>query len=238
MKSVTVSKGNVKGGSITLGVTKASVGETVSFTTSPTSGFTYQGATVECEDTNKITIASTAKSFKTTSNCKSPIVWPSWKKDNYNIWEVNKVNNTGGMGSPKYDGARMTITWNSTSLNYKLASGADTRGQMSTVNSFDVTDYNILQGHIWCVQYSDVNFIFTIGLMKDKSKWITDTTADRVSNSVTWTNAQDKWLSVDIPKNSGNYYITSQLYANKAFNCDHTTMVLLGTTYGYGNTGL
>ena len=57
MKSVTVSKGNVKGGSITLGVTKASVGETVSFTTSPTSGFTYQGATVVCEDGGKMTIS-------------------------------------------------------------------------------------------------------------------------------------------------------------------------------------
>ncbi len=241
VKSVTVSKGNVKGGSITLGVTKASVGETVSFTTSPTSGFTYQGATVVCEDTNKIIIASTAKSFTTTSNCKTPIVWPSWKKNDYTVWWSGQTNNTGGVGAFKYDGITMMMSWNkdnTTALSFEGNNTGMARGQATTANTYDVTDYAQLKSGVWCLRGAGFNMY--IGLVKSRTTWVNGGTFSSAKHSWSGTNNYQN-ITANISSATGSYYISSQMLVSipsGGFYCTNDTMQLLGKTYGYGDTGL
>jgi len=240
IKSVTISKGNVKGGSITLGTTKASVGETVSFTTSPSSGFTYQGATVVCEDTNKILIDSNTKSFKTTSNvdCKTPTVWPSWKKDDYHIWWINGSNNTGGIGKFLYDGAQMNIAFDTKQQLKFSCDKYDARGQIATVNTYNVTDYETLNQTVICpTNNSRATLTLYAGIIEQRDTWLHWTWT--IKNSITWQDNEYRMVIVDISNYSGNYYVASQLLVRyNTSTCAVETSKFTGKTYDYANTGL
>ena len=195
-----------------------------------------------CEDTNKITIASTSKSFKTTSNCKSPIAWPNWKKDDYTVWQYGSTNNTGGLGNYLYDGSRMNLNWNqkySNTLVFHVDSGgvAQRRGQTTTNNQYDLTNYKNLTGEIRCLSLVGTEFHFMIGITKSPTSWLHQGIHSPTVVSGSINTRYDAVL--DISRYTGNYYISTNLYVNAGiFECHNDWVYLQGMTYGYGNTGL
>ncbi|MFR2585895.1 MAG: InlB B-repeat-containing protein [Bacilli bacterium] len=238
-----ISKGTVKGGSINVSTTLATHTENVSFTTSPSSDFTYQGATIVCNDGSKYNLNSNTKSFNITNTaCTTATVYPSWGKNDYNIWYTGSANNTGGMNSYLYDGVKMNITWNeggNRALGFYYGAATEARAQASTVNSFNITDYATFKANIWCYNYSGTWFAYFMGISQNKNSWVHF--SPQVSNRIDWTNTASPANSptLNISNYSGNYYISSQLYAKTSngsgFGCYNDVMSLLGKTYSYSN---
>ena len=160
------------------------------------------------------------------------------EKNDYNVWKSGSEEHTGGMTSYKYDGATMTLTWNASgnkAMHFQISSGM-TRGQVSTVNSYDVTDFSKMQAGIWCNYYANTDFEFFAGIIKDRSAWISNT--NQIRGNVKWSSSSAyQNVSVDISKYTGNYYVSVQMLANSVggFGCFNDYVTLYGQTYSYSN---
>ena len=253
---VTVSVGSVRGGSITLSKNKAVNGGTVSFTTSPSSGFTYQGATVVCNNGTTHKISSSSKTYNSGSAvCGSTAtIYPSWKKNDSTVFYINQTpSSTGWIG--RYDTNAGAPAWNtyfstSGSINgnqiYYLATAhtsTPTRAQLVSQNLFNLTDYSTL----W-LYYSPTNFgtavgtgtvmLATIPQSQGNSAWVHGQSA-RTSATVP-NDRVDREMNLNISSLTGNYYLGVQLLSTngKYYAVDYKGMRLYGTTYSYTNRGV
>ena len=121
---------SVTGGSVSLSKSSGVEGQTISFTTTPNTNFTYQGATIRDSAGNVIkTLSSSAKSFTLTN--EDVVVSPKWKyQDTIVMYSADGIQlNTWSAGKKNT---------NYTSIDPNFATGAV--GFQSTTTSFAVQE--------------------------------------------------------------------------------------------------
>ena len=121
---------SVTGGSVSLSKSSGVEGQTISFTTTPNTNFTYQGATIRDSAGNVIkTLSSSTKSFTLTN--ENVVVSPKWKyQDTIVMYSADGIQlNTWSAGKKNT---------NYTSIDPNFATGAV--GFQSTTTSFAVQE--------------------------------------------------------------------------------------------------
>ena len=241
---VAISVGSVRGGSSSLPKSKAVNGETITFTASPSSDFTYQGATVVCNNGVQYSVASSNKSFSISNTaCTSAVLYPTWKKNDYTIWLADKTNNTGGVGNFLREGGTMNMNFHN---NFMEFSGSTlSRGQFSTLKQYDVTNYTTINFGVWCpVVSSNALIEFYGGITKSPSSWNHNnaSTTNNINKGAYWTGTKEyKDVIVSINNYSGSYYVTSHMLVDPKetnFNCYNDEVKFIGQTYSYTNRGV
>ncbi|MCI9586278.1 MAG: hypothetical protein HFH45_06585, partial [Bacilli bacterium] len=232
-----VSPGTVRGGSITLSKTLATHSDTVTFTTSPSSGFTYQGATVVCNNSTSQTLNSSTKSFKVTNTgCTQATVYPTWKKNDLKMLNnetPTQVNNPINWSGNLFDGYKMSVTLTQKYYVYfDSASSNNARAQVTSVGTVDLTDYKTFRALASC--WSGIRAVTAFaGVTKNRSDWL-----HGVTTKVQFSIPQQTGNGADVNINNltGNYYLAFQILTNdQSTNCYFSTAELWGKTYNYTN---
>ena len=226
--------GTVRGGSITLDKNSALLSESVNITASPTTDFTYQGATLVCEDGTTKEIAGTEFNM---SECNNNLtVYPTWKKnelvlfyDDYSIpfqhvqWEGNL-----------YDGYIMTIDKSvNTFILFSSVSSNNARAQVTTTTSLDLTDYDYFRVGVACFKGSHDTTIY-LGTVKERNRW-----AHEDGQAMTVPHEDGRIQNTEIKNLNDNYYLAVEVLTNSQVDdCYFNQAKLLGTTYSYANPGI
>ena len=245
-----ISVGTVRGGSIKLSKNKSINGENITFTTSPSSGFSYAGATVVCGNGKTHTISDTTAKIGTMAGCdSSAIIYPSWQKDDRDLFLVNVQPPTvtfsqtlvDTSGSMKY---QSTYDSNGYKYYYMISNpeSITSRFQMGSDSSIDVTDYSKVSIITWCTDRATM----MVGITKNRNTWMVSPTGQINADGGVYTSgvsssmAERISISCDIQKYTGNWYIGVQrLYTNGlSAYCDVDNVLLTGTTYSYTNRGV
>ncbi len=223
--------------------------EDVNITSTASSGFSYQGATIVCEDGSTHTI--TGKTFNM-STCNSPVtVYPTWQKNTRQLFRVDAqafnptfsqtLVDSGGTGtcynSAGPDGHRYYL---------KLSDTDWSRVQMTSTSAIDLTDYNNMNINAWC---TDSNTRIFFGITKSRSTWLQSPTGVENADggtfsyvsSISSNSMAPNTFSCNIENYTGNWYIAVQrLYTGSKKNqsCNANYITLTGKTYSYTNRGL
>ena len=248
-----LSIGTVRGGSASLSKSKSINNETISFSASPSGGFTYQGATVVCNNGSQINVASSSKSFSLASvgnSCTSAVVYPKWKKNDTTVFSINSVASSTGW-VPKHDINAGTPSWNTyfaargsingPNIYYMSSAHTDNnlvRAQLVSQNAFDLTDYSTLS--IVINPKGGGTATISLGVIptsQGNTAWLYNNPNTSVSCV---SNALDRTISYNISSFKGNYYLGVQMLSvdSRPYTADYTSMKLTGTTYSYTNRGI
>ena len=240
-----ISIGTVKGGSITLDKQTALLKEDVNITSTANSDFTYQGATIVCEDGSTHTI--TGKTFNMSICNSSVTVYPTWKKNDKKIMQLSYIPANPTWSQTLVDVGGTGVYYSSTSwqgfryyLQFTNPQGSASRVQMATTSTIDVTDYSTLYMDTWC---TDSLTYMQIGITKNRNLWMYEATeiAENVGYNITTNASSPQRISVPISGYSGDWYVNIQrLYTNSTNNhyCNVNEVGFIGMTYSYTNRGL
>ena len=231
-----LSAGTVRGGSISLSKTLASYTETITFTATPSSGFTYQGATIVCNNSTSQTINSSTKSFKVSNTgCSQATVYPTWKKDDLTIFELYKISGAGKFSGNLFDGARMDINYNENLYYYffEPMTTDNARGQITSTSSYSLDDYSKISTYHYCHEGVREAYLM-LGVVSSRSSWVHE--KGNYTSKTIPAGGSNPALELDISKLTGNYYIGVQLLSNYQYLlCDVDYVKLTGKTYNYTN---
>ncbi len=229
-----ISLGSVKGGTITLDNNLATYGSTVNFTPQPNSTFTYQGATIVCDDTSKYLLDSDTTSFSISNKkCTSAVVYPSWQKDKWTLMFLEKTpaqiefihNKTDVAGSAGYDSTRYYM--------YFEVNNNITRTQMTSTVPIDVTDYAEMYASTWCETLPTGQSSMALGLLSSRDVWIDAGYCVRKDVGV-----EGEALVLDLSNKQGDYYVAVQRLTGSVVSstsCYVNEIALNGKTYSYDN---
>ena len=230
----TLNIGTVKGGSITLDKESALLSEDVNITTSPTTDFTYQGATLVCEDGSTKEITGTEFNM---SECNSKItVYPTWKKNELILFNdtasvsFQHLNWNGNL----FDGYTMSIDMSAnTYILFSSPSSFNARAQVTSTAPLDITDYDTFRVGVACFKGTRDTTVF-FGPVEDRTTWVHDT---GITMSVPHEGGNIG--NIDISNFNNNYYLAVEILTNDQIDdCYFNGAVLLGTTYSYTNRGI
>ncbi len=237
--------GRVKGGNISLSKSSESIGNSVTIQPTATSGFTYNGATIVCQDGSKTTTSQTT--FKV-PNCSGTItVYPTWKKNDY-IWfwqgkgsSINK-NNINLWSNTNYDVYKIPLQYISDYdyVRMDAMSSSDSRNNYATNSTYDLTDYSKWVTTLDCYcnnNNCDQPFSTSQGIIRYWKNIITGNTSSWNTNNYSTTLFDPD--SLDISNINGNRYLQLHMLVNgHGFWCGWTKNYLEGTTYTYENKGI
>ena len=235
----------VKGGSITLSKSTSSVGTNVTINKTATSGFTYQGATIVCQNGD---ITTTATSSFTVPNCTGTItIYPTWKKDDY-IWFYQgkgsgyNSNNISLWSNTNYDVYKIPLQYES-SYDYvrmDATTVTNSRNNYATNSTYDLTDYKSWAIRLDCYCNGDncgSAYSTSQGVIRYWRNIITDNTSNWNTNNYSTTINETNKL--DISDINGNRYLQLHLLVNNhKFWCGWVQNYLEGNTYSYYNKGV
>ncbi len=226
-----LSIGTVKGGSITLDKSSALLSESVNITAKPTTDFTYQGATLVCENGTTKTITGTSFNM---SQCNSSItVYPTWKKNDYNYGNQTYAYWT----NVAYDVCSSGLFYFSELAQTRFYGVPlpDSRNIYVSNNMIDLTDYKY-----WVTRfdlYTQGDNVPLPNTNASYSYWknIID------SNTTQWA-TQNHSTSLfadnytDISSYNGQYYLQLHLLVNNSYWWGAWLLnTLIGETYSYAN---
>ena len=237
--------GRVKGGNISLSKSSESIGNSVTIQPTATSGFTYNGATIVCQDGSKTTTSQTT--FKV-PNCSGTItVYPTWKKNDY-IWfwqgkgsSINK-NNINLWSNTNYDVYKIPLQYISDYdyVRMDAMNSSDSRNNYATNSTYDLTDYSKWVTTLDCYcnnNNCDQPFSTSQGIIRYWKNIITGNTSSWNTNNYSTTLFDPN--SLDISNINGNRYLQLHMLVNgHKFWCGWTKNYLEGTTYTYENRGI
>ena len=248
-----ISVGTVKGGSIKLSKNKSINGENITFTTSPSSGFSYAGATVVCGNGKTHTISDTTAKIGTMAGCdSSAIIYPSWRKSDYTVFRKNSSPTTTGWIS-RYDTNASAPAWcayyagaSTDTEHYYISiyntSGSPTRAQVTSQNLFDLTDYSTLYARYMPMKVNHVsgtgtNILAVIPQSAGQNAWVHS--QNNQVNSTLVSDGESRDFNLNISSLKGNYYLGFQMLSTSGspYGVDVLEMILRGTTYSYTNRG-
>jgi uncharacterized repeat protein (TIGR02543 family) len=232
MTITTLSLGTVRGGSATIDKTQVSPAETVNITPTATSGFTYQGATVVCNNNAQYSITSGSTSFNITdSGCETATVYPTWKKNDYVQMNVDNSPAQISWNANLFDGCTMSINYNSSRYYLTLTNDAcASRGQVSTISAISISDYKSMYTRVWCASSST----FMQGLISSRTDWLHGSSIHQ-EQTVLGTSTNPDTMTYDISNVNGNYYIALQKLSSNSGTCYVNVVSLIGQTYDYSN---
>ena len=255
-----ISVGTVRGGSIKLSKNKSINGENITFTTSPSSGFSYAGATVVCGNSTHTISSGTTVKIGTMGGCNSSaIIYPSWRKSDYTVFKLDVTDSSTAWLS-RYDTNAWAPTWNvyasqaeidkhpvwATSHKYYLTMAhTDTRpvrSQLTSQNLFDLTDYSTLYVRYIPMHHASpwgtgTNILAVIPQSAGQNAWV-HAQSNQISSS-TIADGESRNFNLNISSLKGNYYLGFQMLSTdgKPYGVDALEMILRGTTYSYTNRG-
>lgn len=253
---VSMSAGTVRGGSIKLSKNKAINGENITFTASPSSGFTYAGATVVCNNGSTHTISDITAKIGTMTGCNSSAtIYPNWRKSDYTIFKLDTVDSSTGW-LPRYDTNSSAPAWNVYNsvtnneghkwfIGISNTSGGSTRAQLTTQNLFDLTDYKELtaeytpRNHTSISGGNGTNILAVIPQSAGQNAWVHAQT-NKVSATYNASQTAQKILTLNISSLTGNYYLGFQMLSTdgKPYGVDVLEMTLKGKTFTYNDRGV
>ena len=216
---------SITGGSIQLAKTSSiKTGETVSFTTTATSGFSYYGATVL--DSSGKTVATLSSSQKSFSMPSSDVVAsPKWKYNDLTLFYGSNTPNASWVKG-KSEGGQSSFSF-STYLTLKATTSSNARIDAWTSRSYDLTHYAqfTMRG---ISNDATKNYQVYCGMNNHTNIWVNSTRNDSATVAPnTWFN-----LSLDVTSYSGNYYLGAQLLSNsQSLTAMFTEAHLIGRVY-------
>ena len=258
---VSMSAGTVRGGSIKLSKNKAINGENITFTASPSSGFSYAGATVVCNNGSTHTISDTTAKIGTMGGCdSSATIYPNWRKSDYTIFKVDTVDSPTGWLS-RYDTVAAPPTWSVYASQaeidkqpawyaghkyYLIMAHTDNnnvRSQLTSQNSFDLTDYSTLYARYMPMHHvspwgTGTNYLAVIPQSAGQNAWVHGQ-SNQVSSS-TIADGESRDFNLNISSLKGNYYLGFQMLSTdgKPYGVDVLEMTLKGKTFTYNDRGV
>ena len=250
-----ISVGTVKGGSIKLSKNKSINGENITFTTTPSSGFSYVGATVVCNNGSTHTISDITAKIGTMSGCdSSATIYPSWKRNDTILFNLNTTPTITGWIS-RYDTNATAPSWNQyydvrEGQHYYIGiannTGGPTRAQVTSQNLFDITEYSELYATYIPMKHTSIsggtgtNILAVIPQSAGQNAWVQEQN-NQVSATTSSNDMTPHELKLNISSLTGNYYIGVQMLATsgRPYGVDFTQIALRGgTTYSYNNRGI
>jgi len=229
----TISKASVTGGSIAV-ASSAVPGATVTFTTTPSSNFTYYGAGIyNSSGTLVSTLSSTQKSF--TMPNYAVTIRPKWKRNDLYVLKLDATAVTT-WSLAKHEGSTPALLTYNSSRNYipygaPSSSSENSRYDMVTDKAFDVTDFQTLTavGSVYVYPGSNCSpkLYFYTSLVSNRSTWVNGGVS--VGSQ---TSAGVITITSDISSRTGNYYIGLQFLSN--YSCgsaEFTSVLLTGKVY-------
>ena len=251
---VAISVGSVRGGSSSLPKSKAVNGETITFTASPSSDFTYQGATVVCNNGVKYNVGSGSKSFSISNTaCTSAVLYPTWKKNQKVV--MNGATRDSTFSLTKYDTNATKPHFNSYSTFYAFESKnpndiqdnytiVSTRGQMTSSKKYNISDYSKLRIMISGSYFSGSGGrVVYFGVIRSNSTWLHAAASPDIRSEVSLpsSNFANSWyeLNLNQKSNSNTYYVALQyLSVNNVSTLNISSVLFEGQTYSYTNRGV
>ena len=251
---VAISVGSVRGGSSSLPKSKAVNGETITFTASPSSDFTYQGATVVCNNGVKYNVSNSSKSFSISNTaCTSAVLYPTWKKNQKVV--MNGATRDSTFSLTKYDTNATKPHFNSYSTFYAFESKnpndiqdnntiVSTRGQMTSSKKYNISDYSKLRIMISGSYFSGSGGrVVYFGVIRSNSTWVHAAASPDIRTEVSLpsSNFANAWydLNLNQKSNSNAYYVVVQyLSVNNVSTLNVSSIIFEGQTYSYTNRGI
>lgn len=132
-----------------------------------------------------------------------------------------------------FDGCTMNIAYDSSRYYLSFTHGdCASRGQVSTVGTVNMDDYDSLETLVWCSPTS----VFMQGLISNRNSWVHGSTY-LDSKEITGSATNPTWMKYDFSNLTGNYYIALQklLTTGASGFCNVNEVVLRGTTYSLDN---
>ena len=247
-----ISVGTVKGGSIKLSKNKSINGENITFTTTPSSGFSYVGATVVCNNGSTHTISDITAKIGTMSGCdSSATIYPSWKRNDTILFNLNTTPTITGWIS-RYDTNATAPSWNQyydvrEGQHYYIGiannTGGPTRAQVTSQNLFDITEYSELYATYIPMKHTSIsggtgtNILAVIPQSAGQNAWVHS--QNNQVNSTLVSDGESRDFNLNISSLKGNYYLGFQMLSTSGspYGVDVLEMILRGTTYSYTNRG-
>ena len=253
-----ISVGTVRGGSIKLSKNKSINGENITFTTSPSSGFSYAGATVVCGNSTHTISSGTTVKMGTMGGCNSSaIIYPSWRKSDYTVFRQNSSPTTTGWIS-RYDTNASAPAWcayyagtSTDTEHYYISiyntSGSPTRAQVTSQNLFNLTDYSTLYVRYMPMKVNTgsgnvsgtgTNILAVIPQSAGQNAWV-HAQSNQV-NSTLVSDGENRYFNLNISSLKGNYYLGFQMLSTSGspYGVDVLEMILRGKTFTYNDRGV
>ena len=253
-----ISVGTVRGGSIKLSKNKSINGENITFTTSPSSGFSYAGATVVCGNSTHTISSGTTVKIGTMTGCNSSaIIYPSWRKSDYTVFRKNSSPTTTGWIS-RYDTNASAPAWcnyyagtSTDTERYYISiyntSGSPTRAQVTSQNLFNLTDYSTLYVRYMPMKVNTgsgnvsgtgTNILAVIPQSAGQNAWV-HAQSNQV-NSTLVSDGENRYFNLNISSLKGNYYLGFQMLSTSGspYGVDVLEMILRGKTFTYNDRGV
>ncbi len=225
---------SITGGSIQLAKTSSiKTGETVSFTTTSTSGFSYYGATVlDSSGKTVATLSSSQKSFTMPSS--DVVVSPKWKHNDKRIVlaDGSTVADTNFVKG-KSEGAASTFSFsvNGDPLNFSATTVNNARLDAWSTKMYDLTHYARVDGAVYSNPAAKTAK-FSVAVAKTTTDWVFYSTKLTTNKQMdlppaTWVNP-----ALDVTNLSGSYYIGFQyLSQGQIATATMTEVLLIGRVY-------
>lgn len=234
-ESLKVESSGVKGGRVTASTTTPKLGDKVTFTTSPSSDFTYVGADIKNKSGTQLqSLDASIKEF--TMPEENVVIYPKWKKNDKVVFMVDS-SDEGAWGSQKNEGVTSGYAWQSSRHYFYMSSNStlNSRIQVWSPKTYDLTDYTTFQmeGYEFTLNssYSADNYhvTFYVGVAKTTANWVHAGVYKQLNAP-----GNNKYLKVatDITNLTGNYYLGFELLSNShPYGVNITGARLLGRTY-------
>ena len=226
-----ISTETVRGGNITV-TDSAAPGSFVTFTTNPSSTFTYYGARILNKNGEELlTLSNNENSFSMPE--ENVIIRPSWKKDDLNVLYIDQtavtnwvIGNYEGVApdSLVYISSRNYIAW----WNYNATENS--RYDMVSTTTFDVTDYETFYASGSVYGTTSANMYLYASIIPTQNTW-THVMGSRVASAHITSNGRFTMQS-SITDITGNFYVGVQfLSGGTTGGAEFTRITLIGKIY-------
>ena len=207
---------SVTGGSVSLSKSSGVEGQTISFTTTPNTNFTYQGATIRDSAGNVIkTLSSSTKSFTLTN--EDVVVSPKWKRNDARLFEYG-INSLGGWQAGKSEGGPMSASYSNTEyyIQFDIQSTANARADLWTYQPYVITDFSAIQLDAYEYFYSTTHSYYTLSLgvstTQNLTSWVH--ALPRVVSGNAKGDHEFFSITLDVSDLQGSYYVGVQALSN------------------------
>ena len=216
---------SVTGGNVTV-ASNATVGTTVTFTTSPSSGFSYYGATIRNSSGGTLmTLDSNTRSF--TMPSENVVVSPKWKYADKVVFAIDSSDD-GAWSQRKQEGASAYASWQSSRHYIHFGGSGQSRVVAYSNKTYDLTHYQTYRAQAYHADATG-KVSFTAGVSTTNTPFLRDV-PDKIliapPGNNTWVT-----INVDIPTFSGNYYLGFEVYSPSSYQAPFGYATLIGKVY-------
>ena len=214
-----------------------------------------------CNNGSTHTISDTTAKIGTMGGCdSSATIYPNWRKSDYTIFKVDTVDSPTGWLS-RYDTVAAPPTWSVYASQaeidkqpawyaghkyYLIMAHTDNnnvRSQLTSQNSFDLTDYSTLYARYMPMHHvspwgTGTNYLAVIPQSAGQNAWVHGQ-SNQVSSS-TIADGESRDFNLNISSLKGNYYLGFQMLSTdgKPYGVDVLEMTLKGKTFTYNDRGV